>query len=727
MVMLLLVPFGGLLGDTDSIGPMYLDDTETIDVDMTIQEIQKLQHLYPEEVKVANITFKHMGLTEDEFWVNLTVDHRGLEDRGWAVHLDTDELALGANETVKGHLIAQGPEMCEPGDHITVNITITSKTNTSKTDSLVFDLISNCPSEGIDCACADNVHLTGAGEVTEFMMAVRNMDYFPRDIVMSVVDAPYDWDYKFNMDEFSLEANKAKYVSIMITLPEDAMADEIGTFIVKAAVIGNENISDQCFIHLLVWPEMSFTLENLGEDVTYVEPGNSVDFDLRLHNDGNLGNIVFIVEIESPTGDWCVYLDRTSWMIPPWEYRDVTLTAIAPIEAPAGTSLSVRLIAYNDAETVWDRIYLKVIVGQVQDLDIDVDVQDVSVAPGDTASFDMSITNNGNGPEELYVSFDDVPEMWGHDVDRGSGDLQTIYLKRGQSIDLLAKVTVPVDELAGTFTMFLNVSNRQGDTVLIPLNVEVEQLFLIDIHSEETHSSSISGNYVMFDLTVTNLGNGPDTVFFDVSEDLPKDWVLWVVHGADTVHKLDLGPRASVDVVLEVYVPLNPEQNRVEFDLMAWTLDDVNDTVSFMIDVELPDLEVLSISYGPEELRPHDAAEVLIVVANTGLGDASHVPVYIYIDGGYKATFMVDQLPAGSRMTLLYGMVPNEGRDYTVSVMMDPEDGIHEVDEGNNALSSVVKVSSREHTEDAPGFEGALLVMAVMASVALVLMIRNER
>jgi len=194
--------------------------------------------------------------------------------------------------------------------------------------------------------CPQHLHTTAAGVSTQFEISVGNIGDVDDKINLTTAGPP-GWEYSLDADEVKLLPGHNIIVTLTVTPPTDAAADEVGVVTVIGRVVAAPSVKDQVATHTVVTPFMYLTMTpDKPED--FVDPGNDTTFMLTVSNFGNMaGTVIIILEIVSGTGDWITTLDSNAVGIAGGESKNVALRVVAPSNAVAGT----RLVAGSSAST----------------------------------------------------------------------------------------------------------------------------------------------------------------------------------------------------------------------------------------------------------------------------------------------------------------------------------------------------------------------------------------
>jgi len=691
------------------------------ELSMDPPELVKLLYIHPEEIKSANVTIKNLGGLNDTFALNVTVDSQGYENAGWKAWLSTDTLDVAGLETTKFQVYVKGPKDCDMSDHIKIRINATSERSPWKNASITIVAWAICCA-GISVSIADNVHMTRAGEPTEYQINVKNAGDLEEDVILTM-DGPADWDFTLDVMEVLLKPKTSIAVHLTVTPPADALGDETGTIMVEGRSVERPQIKDTATTYTIVSPMMFLGLA-IQDPVHYINPGNTTEFKIIVSNDGNLAGIVVVVlEIVSGVGDWTAYLNRNSLGLAANTQDSVTLTVWSPVNARAGTRIVIRIQAFNDAMTQWNAVTATVIINQVHRLDIAAVPDITTVDPGGTASYHVSVMNLGNGEELLSPGTALLPPTWTLAYMSGGFAMTGILLAPGASAGLSMEVQVPLNARAGAYDVVGRLTDEQWVNWTVALVTVVSQVYSIEMSAVQSIARGAPGETVVFDCNVKNLGNGPDTLALNTTG-LPAGWKAQYVINGSAVDSVRLEAIKSVRALLMVDIPLDALTTSVLFSATSTSTVGVMSEVALVVKVGLPNLKMTNVTYMPAAFKKDKATSIKVLIINDGGSDCVDVVVRFYEGDHQMDSQTIKVFPAGTEKAVMFTWVPAGSGEFNLRYVIDPENRIVETDKKDNVMIDKVTVGSSKGG-GIPGFE-PVFVIAAIAVVAAVVAIRRK-
>ena len=146
------------------------------------------------------------------------------------------------------------------------------------------------------------------------------------------------------------------------------------------------------------------------------------------------------------------------------------------------------------------------------------------------------------------------------------------------------------------------------------------------------------------------------------------------------------------------------------------------DSVSFVIDVSMPNLALARATYSPSTFTRGEAVSVTVEVVCQGTIDVENVTVRFYDRGRVAGAERLDRLQGGTNKTVTFTWVPDRNPQ-TLKFWVDPDQQVPETDESDNVMKETHSVGG--NTVALPGFEAIAAVGAV--SLAAVVVARRAR
>jgi len=253
-----------------------------------------------------------------------------------------------------------------------------------------------------------------------------------------------------------------------------------------------------------------------------------------------------------------------------------------------------------------------------------------------------------------------------------------------------------------------------GNSYVVPIGLNIIQTYAVDISASNPQGMGVPNGVVTYHMAVLNEGNGED-IFVLEHDDLPGNMYNANFYDADghQVTSITLAGGEREDIELRVFIPKDANLIQpVDLLVRATSTSAKTDEVKLMLDVRLPDLQILSVEYDPA--MPTDARliHVTIQIANDGSFRAENVEVVMMEDGKELGRELVETLDEGSIATVIFQWTPSAGK-HTLTYQVSTD--VSETDYENNEL---VHRRTVEDDEPVPGF-GRWAVLLVIVCVVI--------
>ena len=371
-------------------------------------------------------------------------------------------------------------------------------------------------------------------------------------------------------DEDDADANK-QVVYVDVEIPDGQEADDYCWEVTGTVTTPNptEEISDTVDLELEV-PVLKECSMSLSKTSLNLNPGQEGTFTATLSNDGN--------------SDWSVSMARTgeraSWVsfdgpssgVLPYGDGSGTKTfdlIVVPDDSEnAGSSNSITIQA-KDGNTVKCSKVVSIILGQSFGAQLSLTTSSLGpIEPGENRTSSLTVTNTGNGQDNLRISVSAPPSGWGVQLDQSTVTVNSRH-GSGKSVNVQYSVSVPLDALA-TESIELTFS------VLPAGGGAAYQTKILTVTVSETHGMSTSsiipvdnqgyisqtGDYndiLVFPIEVENLGNNDDVFRFYTKQQRPSSGGNWDITFTDSQDnsqtEFNIPARQTVVINVNVLVP----------------------------------------------------------------------------------------------------------------------------------------------------------------------------
>ena len=408
------------------------------------------------------------------------------------------------------------------------------------------------------------------------------------DIVATLSDNSVTLDAE---DEDDPDANK-ETVEVTVEVPDGQEADDYCWEVTGTVTTPNptEEISDTVNLELEV-PVLKECSMSLSKTSLSLNPGQEGTFSATLTNDGN--------------SDWSVSMTRTGTQAS-WVSFDGPSSGVLPYDDGSGTKTFDLIVVPDDSENAGssssitiqakDGNALKcssdisIILGQSFGAELSLTTSSLGpIEPGENRTSSLTVTNTGNGQDNLRISVSTPPSGWGVQLDQST---VTVYSRHGseKSVNVQYSVSVPLDALA-TESIELTFS------VLPAGGGAAYQTKILTVTVSETHGMSTSsiipvdgqgyisqtGDYndiLVFPIEVENLGNNDDVFRFFTKQQRPSSGGNWDISFTDpednSQTEFNIPARQTVVINVNVLVPDIGNYNNNDIIIEVTNLEDSN-------------------------------------------------------------------------------------------------------------------------------------------------------
>ena len=371
-------------------------------------------------------------------------------------------------------------------------------------------------------------------------------------------------------DEDDDDANK-EVVYVEVEVPDGQEADDYCWEVIGTVTTPNptEEVTDTVNLELEV-PVLKECSMSLSKTTLNLNPNQEGTFSATLTNDGN--------------SDWSVSMtrsgERASWVtsdgpssgVLPYDDGSGTKTfdfKVTPDDSEnAGSSNSITIQA-KDGNTVKCSKVISIVLGQSFGAELSLTTQSLGpIEPGENRTSSVTVTNTGNGQDNLRISVSSAPSGWGVQLEQSTVTVNSRH-GAGKSVNVQYSVSVPLNALA-TESIELTFS------VLPAGGGAAYQSKILTVTVSETHGMSSSsvipadsngyisqtGDYndvLVFPIEVENLGNNDDVFRFYTKQQRPSSGTNWDISFTDSVGdtktEFNVPARQSLVINVNVLVP----------------------------------------------------------------------------------------------------------------------------------------------------------------------------
>jgi uncharacterized membrane protein len=380
------------------------------------------------------------------------------------------------------------------------------------------------------------------GEERTYTISVQNIGNINDTYRISVIDYERSWDIRFlNNDDplnytlsldsgIFLGAENSTQIQLSVRVPIDELGDEVTFITVEGVSLESEaeQLKPHPLLGLIVRKDnMLIKIGDVpklqlicNEDEKYIMPGEQAKYKVYVKNNGNVDYSVGLSYSE-PSNGWVVKMP-SSLEVRSGDQKLIEVFLTAPgeeyqVKAETREMITVEGMVDTAKGILSSSVGIVGVMDHVYHLNVSVSPAVNTTSPGGMVTYFVSIENLGNGDDEIKLSPLSLELGW--NMTFSKGDQFTLEWK--ETLDIEFEMRVPHDALAGTYASILNVSDSNPyEKNFVTVKTVVLQSYDINVgtynedydqYMQTTIQYVTPGSSTMFDMKVTNDGNGEDT------------------------------------------------------------------------------------------------------------------------------------------------------------------------------------------------------------------------
>ena len=402
------------------------------------------------------------------------------------------------------------------------------------------------------------------GEWSSQQVTIINDGNVSDRILPTVTGLPAGWNFSFQHVSGSqlqpgtpieLDPGESKVIQVRI---QPAMGAPVASQPFTLELTSADAPAHQVTRQLSMTVDPSYRpLWSAGPHNFFCVPGQSCDFQVELHNDGDAQDTFTLSSADvttEPGWTWALDFEQPgSITVPAGGSTWVELSGTVANGAQPGEKVAIDLTATSNADpSKFATIRPNMTAAMVSDAHVAVAGSDVPedgwwFEPGQTHLIPFTIWNNASRQDTLRFSFESTG-VRGWTMSIASQD--TVVISPGGTAQVILSVQAPSNAIAddpGPILLPHAVSLESGtaatNTSFAGLRVLMEHNLVLTIASAPTHLEPGVATPIAFD--IENDGNGADLALITLSG-APASWAWWVeVGGANITGPLSLS--SSID------------------------------------------------------------------------------------------------------------------------------------------------------------------------------------
>ncbi len=248
------------------------------------------------------------------------------------------------------------------------------------------------------------------------------------------------------------------------------------------------------------------------------------------------------------------------------------------------------------------------------------------VIPGKSQTFNFTLLNEGNTKDEIKVTYGFKITAVNWNLLLNTQD--DFNVEKDQTKNIQLEVSAPDDQsYPFTVPIYVNCSSQNNLSIYqnTTVNAKIVQVSKIKLNIPPFRELNLTTMSTSFLITVTNDGNGEDTINLDPipSSLFPsgETWSYDFEHNGVSISSIDVPSKDSKQIYLNITGPTNPKKGTFKLYVNASSENDPSKTVSVSPQVSVKEryniqiIPVTGTQYGP---YPGDTVSVQIRGENVG-------------------------------------------------------------------------------------------------------------
>ena len=383
----------------------------------------------------------------------------------------------------------------------------------------------------------------------------------------------------------SIDQEESEIVFATVEVPEGASADKYCWEVTGTVANDPSQEAKDTEEFDLTVPQLKKCTLSLSKTSVSVNPDDDAQITATYANDGNADWTVHASPVGSKSS-WVQVDGPTSSGLLPYDNGDGERAfdfIVSPDDSVTAGSETVVQIVGKDGNNgpIKCQADLRIIVGQSRGASISLANALLSnIEPGSNKSTTITITNQGNGQDNLRVASSIAPTGWAVQLDAST---VSVGSRHGNEKSATVGVTVRVpanalatEEIELTFSVLPSSGGAAYDTVT--LRVTVAAIHGLEISTPATDQTGRSGTEVRFPLALINEGNVRDTIGLSVvAQTASPAWgTSFETEEGLPFTEIEIEPQSTTTVYLVVSIDGEEELENTRLTVRVRNKDDPN-------------------------------------------------------------------------------------------------------------------------------------------------------
>lgn len=333
----------------------------------------------------------------------------------------------------------------------------------------------------------------------------------------------------------------------------------------------------------------------------------------------------------------------------------------------------------------------------------------VSVAPGNSVSYDIDVINNGKKIRDENISITNIPHSWDYSFKAGGYNIDKIAVLPGEKEKLTLKIDVPYQVRKGNYTFYA----KAGENVTLPIIINVSSAgsSVTEFTCEQKNMEGTSNATFTFSAILKN--KTATTQQYALLAQAPRGWTVKISPNYKQATSTEVEANGTKNISYEIKPSLTVAAGTYKIPVRV-----VSGSTSADLEFEV----VITGTYGMDMSTPSgllsghitagDDKKVELVLKNSGTADLENIELTASRPKDWQVAFdhqKIDKITPGHTVTVIATISADKQAipgDYVVRIEA-------KTPEANSNLSFRISVE----TPMSVGLIGALIIVLVLGGI----------